>query len=219
MTFDGVDYSSCGLIAPVAYHPKAPLSGTPLQEAMRGAYYFSRHSGRMLACQPYAWNARNAAMSNERNVQAYNDNYWSILECYIDVPPYATHLVAMVSFGFLSQDEHTVFHRIEATDGSTTDTGTATEIVMTGNDLPYQAQDGSDDTKALRRGLSNADPASLFSSVRTAYCELELSDMYTTSSKNGVLVSVKTRFSKSESSSDLSGYRPGFVWLGYECRG
>lgn len=213
--FDGVEYSTCQLIPPAHYHAKASLAGDALQAAMQGAYYFARHSGRMLLCQPYGWNNIGAGRYAQRAVQTYNANYWRIAEGFIDVPPYATHIVALISFAMLSQDEHSVLHRIAV--GSDTGQPSSTPVAPSDETMVAAFQKYKGDPRSQLK--TRPDPSVFFANPKIASCEIELDTEYTETSNAGVELVVEAKFTKEEASSNFSCYRPGFIWVGYECRG
>lgn len=141
MAFDGTIYHHADLIYPAVYHPKSPLTGPALGDALRAAYLAAHRRGRRIIDQNYPITWRSAATLRERF--AFSESTWGrIAEGYRRIPAEATHLVGEAVFSCLdADDESTAYHRVVAYDGSNTDTGSTTETelaVAQAADLEYR---------------------------------------------------------------------------------
>jgi len=130
MAFDGKLYHHADLIYPAAYHPKSPLTGPALGEALRAAYLAAHRRGRRMIDQNYPVTWRSAATQRERF--AFAETTWArIAEGYRRIPAEVTHLAGEAVFSCLDADnESTAYHRVVVYDGSNTDTGSTTETEL-----------------------------------------------------------------------------------------
>lgn len=135
MAFDGVGYLDAPPIYPAAYHPGSPLTGPALGRALRIAYLYAHHHGRMIIDQPYPLAMREASTYQARTRFA-ETSYVRIAEGYRTIPAEVTHLVAEALFAADDAYQLVVYHRIVVTDGSNTDTGSAVET-----QVPIQARE------------------------------------------------------------------------------
>lgn len=130
MAFDGKDHMEPRLIYPAAYHPKAPLTGPALGDALEAAYVAAHRRGRRVIDQNYAMNFRSPATQRERD--KFTEATWGrIAEGFRRIPDAVTHLVGEAVFQCNDADnESTAYHRVCITDGSNTDTGATTETEL-----------------------------------------------------------------------------------------
>ena len=124
MAFDGVIYHHADLIYPAVYHPKSPLTGPALGDALRAAYLAAHRRGRRMIDQNYTFSTTAQAL-------LVKTSFARIAEGYRRIPDEATHLVGEAVFGsFVADDRATAFHRVKVFDGVNTDTGSTVETSL-----------------------------------------------------------------------------------------
>ena len=128
MTFDGRAYTGASLIPPTAYHPNAPAVGHAAFSAMVSAYVASRYRGQLLGQQTYVERHTFWGVSHSFTQTSYVD----VAEFLnVHLPSHATHVGADVWFAHaLGEETARATMRAVVTEGSNTDTGSATTFEL-----------------------------------------------------------------------------------------
>ncbi len=128
MTFDGRAYTGASFIPPTAYHPNAPAVGHAAFSAMVSAYVASRYRGQLLGQQTYAQRWRYQAVAPSFSQTSYVD-FAEFLNVHL--PAHASHVGADVWFAHaLGEETARATMRAVVTEGSNTDTGSATTFEL-----------------------------------------------------------------------------------------
>lgn len=132
MVFDGLTYTRADLVVPIAYHPKAALTGPALGQVLQNSYVAGRFSARLAIQTVYARNFRSPNFTRALPDGFASTAYTRIGEGFRYIPASATHCVAQVSFGISALEDVTATHRIVLDNGAgAVDTGTATTTAAT----------------------------------------------------------------------------------------
>lgn len=132
MPFDGVEWSQPVFIPPYAYHAHAPLTAEVLSAGFINAYVAARRNGRRVHEQVAPFFGRS---STEGDFPQWHTatSLVPVADGYAWAQADWTHARAFVVYRAITVVDAIAYHRLVATDGSNTATGTTTEQAIATN--------------------------------------------------------------------------------------